>query len=264
MRGPVPSATIFVDADNTLWDTDRVFAEAQLQLLADVEQATGREAAPQRLSFLRELDQLLAERHHKGLRYPPRLLVQGLALALCGTALTKAVNAALVEGARPIDESEAAGIERRFFQSISQPPPLRPGVIAGLDALRAAGCLVLILTEGSYERVRSTAEANGLMGHFDRIIEAPKHPRLYERVKRLTGAPPRAFMVGDQLDRDIAPAKEAGLVTIYFPGGFTPRWAPNEDKVGPDYRISTFDQLVPIVLNDLRIGAEEKLASSGA
>lgn len=246
----LPRATIFVDADNTLWDTDRVFAEAQLQMLAEVEQVVGRAAPIERLRFLREFDQKLAERHHKGLRYPPRLLVQALALALSGTAPGKAVNAALIEGARPIDERDAAAIEERFLRGISQTPPLRTGVVDGLDALHAAGCLVLILTEGSSEQVRSTAEATGLIGHFDRIIEAPKQSRLYERVMRLTGAPQRAFMVGDQLDRDIAPAKRAGLVTIYFPGGFAPRWAPDEAEVGPDYRITSFYELVPIVLGE--------------
>lgn len=261
---PAATATIFVDADNTLWDTDRVFAEAQLQMLAEVEQITGRAAPPQRLGYLRELDQRLAERHHRGLRYPPRLLAQTLAMALSGTGPYKAVNGALVEGARPLEDSEVAGIERRFLEAISQPPPLRAGVIAGLDALRSAGCLVLILTEGSFERVRSTAEATGLIGHFDRIIEAPKQSRLYERVRRLTGAPDRAFMVGDQLDRDIAPAKEAGLVTVYFPGGFIPRWTPDEEKVGPDHRISSFDELVPIVLGNTVKGADGLLASSSA
>jgi hypothetical protein len=33
-------------------------------------------------------------------------------------------------------------------------------------------------------------------------------------------------MIGDQLDRDIGPAKEAGLRTIYFPGGFAPGGRP--------------------------------------
>lgn len=236
----LPAATVFVDADNTLWDTDRVFAEAQLALLASVQEATGGTAPGDPLPFIRQIDQGLAERHHKGLRYPPRLLIQAAALALTGVSQSRAVRAALVEGAHPLQETQALTIERDFFRAISQTPPPREGVIEGLNALRAAGCLVLVLTEGAIDRVRGTAEAAGLIGHFDRIIEAPKHPRLFARVRRLTGAPDRAFMVGDQLDRDIAPAKAAGLTTIYFPGGFTPRWAPDEGEIGPDYRISSF------------------------
>ena len=64
------------------------------------------------------------------------------------------------------------------------------------------------------------------------------HPRL----------PKRAFMIGDQLDRDIAPAKAAGLITVYFPGGFRPKWTPDESSIGPDFKVSDFMQAAQIVL----------------
>lgn len=243
-------ATIFVDADNTLWDTDGVFARAQLDLLDKIEAAAGRSAPAERLAFIRRFDQGLAQQHHKRLRYPPRLLVQATALGLGGAPSDKAVRAALLGGAHPVPEQQALSFERDFLEAIGRTPPLRPGVIEGLDALRAAGCLVLVLTEGSLERVRRTAEVAGLTGHFDRIIESPKQPSLYARIRRLTGAPERAYMIGDQLDRDIAPAKAAGLTTIYFPGGFQPRWTPREEEIGPDFRIDSFAQVPVIVLGE--------------
>ncbi|MBK6491620.1 MAG: HAD hydrolase-like protein [Sphingomonadales bacterium] len=79
------------------------------------------------------------------------------------------------------------------------------------------------------------------------IVEGVKRPDLYRRILRLTGTL-EAFMVGDQLDRDIAPAKAAGLETIYFPGGFQPRWLPAVGKVGPDYTIASFAEVPDIVL----------------
>jgi putative hydrolase of the HAD superfamily len=54
-------------------------------------------------------------------------------------------------------------------------------------------------------------------------------------------------MIGDQLDRDIRPAKEAGLRTIYFPGGFRPGWEVDEQSVRPDFRIDRFDAVPTIV-----------------
>jgi putative hydrolase of the HAD superfamily len=54
-------------------------------------------------------------------------------------------------------------------------------------------------------------------------------------------------MVGDQLDRDIAPAKEAGLTTIYFPSGFKPKWMPLEAEVRPDFKIESFAEVPAIV-----------------
>ena len=54
-------------------------------------------------------------------------------------------------------------------------------------------------------------------------------------------------MVGDQLERDIRPAKEAGLRTIYFPGGFKPKWEASSNNVHPDYQISSFAEVPAIV-----------------
>ena len=55
------AACIYTDADNTLWDTDAVFREAQLGLLNDVENLSERSLSrSDRLEFLREYDQAIA------------------------------------------------------------------------------------------------------------------------------------------------------------------------------------------------------------
>lgn len=49
----VVSCVVFIDADNTLWDTNGVYAEAQLALLAAVESTVGqRVLARDRLGWL--------------------------------------------------------------------------------------------------------------------------------------------------------------------------------------------------------------------
>ena len=243
-------ATVFVDADNTLWDTDGVFATAQLNLLEGVERAIGEVSGQSdRLAFVRIVDQCIAERHHAGLRYPPRLLIDGLTAALRGEDLARASRLALTGSLKVRLSDELSGnIEQAYFADLGQQPALRPGVEIGLRALEEAGCTVLIVSESAREKVERTAERLGLKGHFTRIIEGAKRPDLYARVLRLTNAPSPAFMVGDQLDRDIVPAKAAGLATIYFPGGFQPRWSPAVEKVGPDHIIASFAELPDIVL----------------
>ena len=73
---------LLADADNTLWDTDSVFAEAQLVLLDETERVTRtRCATDDRLAFVRAYDQALASRHHLHLKYPPQMLVAALACA---------------------------------------------------------------------------------------------------------------------------------------------------------------------------------------
>lgn len=246
-------ATVFVDADNTLWDTDSIFASAQLHLLANVESAAGiSTTAEDRLAFIREFDQQLAERHHKGLRYPPRLLARAAAFGLMGISAARAARSAWTGDIRPpLDEALERRFEQEFVAAISRNPELRPGVIEGLDRLLEAGCIVLVITESAEAKVAAIAQRLGLEGHFTRIIEGKKRPELYERLVRLTGKPTHGFMIGDQLDRDIAPAKAAGLTTIYFPGGFKPRWLPSEDQVPPDFRVESFSEVPQIVFDAL-------------
>jgi putative hydrolase of the HAD superfamily len=251
---PGAVATVFVDADNTLWDTDGVYAAAQLKLLAAVEDAIHvRAGAPDRLAYVRVLDQDLAQRHHAGLRYPAKLLAHALASGLQGQDAPTAVRRALLEldhgGALEAPAAEAATSE--FFAALKALPPLRPGVEQGLRNLRDMRCLVIVVTEGAQARIASTANALGVTPYIDRLIEAPKQRRLYERVARLSHAPQPMFMVGDQLQRDIAPAKEAGLETIYFPGNFTPKWEPAEDLVRPDHRVTNFNDVAQIVADRL-------------
>lgn len=243
-------AAVFVDADNTLWDTDQVYAAAQLTMLAQTETALGKKStAEDRLAFVRASDQAIAARHYLGLRYPPRLLVRALAYALCGMPSDIAAKAArLGADPSPLASEAEAEIEQGFSAMLKKTPALRPGVIEGLKMLERAGTTTLIVSESSRAKVEATAATLGLKGHFTRVIEGQKRPELYRRILRLIGNPEHAFIIGDQLDRDIGPAKEAGLITIYFPGGFAPRWTPEEAKVGPDFRVSSFVEAASIIV----------------
>jgi putative hydrolase of the HAD superfamily len=241
--------TIFVDADNTLWDTDRVFADAQLGLLEQIETAAEKKASgDDRLAFVRAVDQALAERHHDGLRYPPRLLARALAEALGGLAPQRAARRALLDGpALALPPEVALDAEQSFFACLASGPEVRTGVIETLPGLHDAGHRLFVITEGSRVKAQQTLERLALNSFFDRLIEGKKRPELYRRILKLAGSPDDAFMVGDQLDRDIAPAKAAGLQTIYFPGGFAPKWAPDEESVRPDFRITSFAELPGII-----------------
>jgi putative hydrolase of the HAD superfamily len=57
----------------------------------------------------------------------------------------------------------------------------------------------------------------------------------------------RHMMVGDQIDRDIEPAKAAGFETVYFPSAFLSYWNVNQQSTA-DHQISRFDELVPFIV----------------
>lgn len=109
MSHPNVEAWIYTDADNTLWDTNAVFADAQLYLLEHAEKIAGQptpSATP--LEYLRRYDQAIAKRHHLRLRYPPALLIRALVMGLQGAASEDAAAAVMVTGALPSAEEEIA------------------------------------------------------------------------------------------------------------------------------------------------------------
>ena len=226
------------DADNTLWDTDAVYRNAQFSLLEQVEALVGLQAdAEDRLAYVREVDQLLAQGHHSGLRYPPSLLILGLKSRLAGAPLDGAVRQALVGDASA--QGEQQKIVQGFFANLSKRALLRPGVTEGLARLSDAGQQVVIATEGAKDKIEGLLEVHGLGAYTHSVLSAPKAAPLYARLAKTTAG--LKMMVGDQLDRDIEPAKAAGFVTAWFPGGFTPRWS-SRLSVAADLEITSFDQ----------------------
>lgn len=252
---------VFVDADNTLWDTDGIFAAAQLELLEHVERLVDKRTGEDgRLEFVRRLDQAIAERHHSGLRYPPRLLVQAVALALSGVEIETAARFARID-TRPagtVSELQAEKIQSAFLRALHRLPELRVGVADGLRRLAATGRTIIVVTEAAPGKSKQIAIEHRIDQYISKVVEAPKHARLYRRVQKLVGSSSMGFMVGDQLERDIRPAKEAGLTTIYFPGGFRPRWEYEANLAFADYVVKSFLEVPGIVVeHDQRRAARQ-------
>lgn len=244
-------AHLFTDADNTLWDTDKVFAAAQLDMLRQMERLTGHDA-PQDddrgLTFLRELDQRIAETHPDHLRYPPALLARGLSMVLQGQNVDEALALIAGPAVRPDEAFESA--QARFLESIASLPPLRSGVREGLSALSKAGVPITIVTEERPERCRRFVSGHHLEHLIGEIASVRKTSAAYHDLKRAAGSA-RCFMVGDQIDRDIVSAESAGFATFYFPGGFAPYWNANLD-VGNAKTIDRYDAIVPDILSETR------------
>lgn len=255
--GRTDQPVIFVDADNTLWDTDKVFAGAQLELLCAVEDVCEAKAKTfDRLDFIRSIDQELAARHHLGLRYPPRLLILALSQMLQGTLVKEAAKKAWVgiKDNNTLSIQAIGEIEKQYFENLCKTPPLMPGVKTGLSELRVSSFKILILTEGHKERVSRIAQAHGIMPIVDRVIEAKKDSRLFERILRLVGNPKIAVMIGDQVTKDILPASQAGLRTIYIPGNFKPSWEDATPNTLIDFQVHSFAEVPEAIRRICRMG----------
>jgi putative hydrolase of the HAD superfamily len=201
-----------------------------------------------RLAFVRDVDQDIAAIHHGRLRYPASLLARALSLRLQGVEARDASRIVCrSHDRRELAKGEAAKLEEDFYADLKAHPPLRKGVADGLAELSVLDLRPLIVTEGHKKRCEELLSVYGLEDFLEGLVEAPKQSGLFSRLLRLHGGYHRGFMVGDQLDRDIAPAKEVGFTTLYFPSGFVPKWSLDIELIQPDYQIFSFAEVPQII-----------------
>lgn len=229
-------STVYIDADNTLWGTDAVYRAAQLRLLEHTERIAGLTTqSTDRLKFVRDYDQAIASRHHEHLRYPPGLLAHALTLGLRGASAVEAASQVLHRGDLP----EARDAITDFVTVLKQAPTLLPGVEEGMRLAENQGLRMYIVTEGAQERVIKTLSHYGLLKQTSQVLSATKTTALYQRLEKLARGSVVA-MIGDQLDRDIIPASEAGLVSIWIPSAFAPEWTDARQSSRASYVAASF------------------------
>jgi putative hydrolase of the HAD superfamily len=233
---------VVLDADNTLWDTNRLFAEAQLGMLQEIcsqLKITPQIADP--LKFVRDIDQSIAAKHPAGLKYPPQLLAEGIINAL-STTNKRSLGS---QRNRQMLCNKAAEV---YLAKIREVPRLRPGVAQGLRSLRKLGARTVICSEGVNESLLRNLNELGVLGYVEKLIVAAKSPEVFKQLSdEFNPYRKMQFSVGDQLDRDIQYAKSAGYKTVYFPGDFKPSWSPALSTVQPDITIDSFALLPPRV-----------------
>lgn len=233
---------VLCDADNTLWDTDAVFASAQERVLELVESKVGKRCESEdRLGFVRRYDQAIATRHHLHLRYPPILLVLSLAEGLHGCAPESAA-ALVIAGRHPsnsVTVSNAEIMVADYLGLLNAVPRLLPRVEEGLSLARESHLALFVLTEGRVSTQQKIIERHRLSGHFEGVFEVPKNAASFERLRERFAAA-RVTVIGDQPDRDIEPARQAGLSAVLVPSRFRPSWNKEDHALQASYVASDF------------------------
>lgn len=238
------------DADNTLWDTNSAYTNAQLNLLHRVEEALQLKIDHgDRLQYIRDIDQRISKLHHLGLRYPTEILVSALTKQLQGIPSETAIKRSLLEGTNH-NNKLAKALSDEFQKQSGITPPLREGVLEGLEKLHQQGATIVVATEGSLNRVKRHLRDHNIEHLISLCIESPKSRALYERIAKLH-QDKQAWSIGDQVARDIQPAIEAGFRTIYFPGGFNPFWQESATLTAETKTVSNYKTGVEIALKIL-------------
>lgn len=221
-----PRCVLIVDADNTLWDTNEVFARAQLRLLEATEEAVGRMcSALDRLEFVRSYDQAIAAKHHRHLNYPAQLLVAAIGAGLCGMDPFSAAEC-VIRGrvlSHKLLEAQVGDVLAAYRHALTEIPALLPSVREAIELARSSDMAVFVMTEGKIDHQRRSLSEHGLAQFVLSIGEMRKTATQFERLRhRFKQA--EVVVIGDQLDRDIVPARRAGCRTVLVPSRFKPRW----------------------------------------
>ena len=249
------SCFIVLDADNTLWDTDRLFAEAQTAMLNNICSYMG--IAPKldnTLKFVREIDQSIAASHPAGLKYPPELLASRLIKAVLKISGRSEKS---LKNKRILMKKLAVA----YLSKIREVPKLRTGVQEGLRNLRKLRARAVVCSEGVNESLLRNLNELGVLGYIEKVVVTPKSPEVFKSLAdKFNPNRKLQLCVGDQLDRDIRNAKRAGYKTVYFPGNFRPNWLPGVETIKPDVTIDSL-ALLPGKVRVLKQKGTRRLAS---
>ena len=163
-------------------------------------------------------------------------------------AWTKIVAHALAGIGHPGD-GLAAGVAEAFAASRWERMDLFPGVREALGRLRERGVPLALVTNGDKRQQRRKIERYDLAGFFDVIViegefgvGKPEEPVYRHVLGALAVAPAAAWMVGDNLEWDVAAPQRLGLHAAWVdaPG----RGLPEGSPVRPDRILRAFPEFL--------------------
>jgi putative hydrolase of the HAD superfamily len=124
-----------------------------------------------------------------------------------------------------------------------------PGAIETLDAMRARGIPMALLTNGEAKQQRGNVERFGLAAYFDCIViegefgaGKPDERVFRHALAALSCRPESTWMIGDNLEADIAPAVSLGLHTVWVDAERT--GLPQDAAVRPHRIVQAIRELV--------------------
>lgn len=179
-----------------------------------------------------------------------------------GRGIPNLVKRALAASLEVADDSvpppQAAldSFRRHYARENGRNAALYPGVIEGLEALKAAGFPLAVITNKAGAFTLPLLESTGLAGYFDVVVSGDLLPRtkpdampLIWACGRLGVSPADALFIGDSVN-DFRAARAAGCHVFLLPYGY------NE---GRDVQELECDAIVPTVA-----AAAQRIAYRGA
>ncbi|MCZ7456105.1 HAD family hydrolase [Streptomyces sp. WMMC940] len=133
----------------------------------------------------------------------------------------------------------------RYCTDIAAAVSCPPGVLAGLEELRAVGWRIGVATNGAADIQWAKLRATGIADRVDAVciseeagVRKPDPALFFEAVRRCGGLRDgdRAWMVGDSAVNDIGGGQAAGLRTVWVDRDTWPETLAEPDHQVPDAR----------------------------
>jgi len=216
---------LIFDADDTLWDSNIHFLEAEARFVAELVAAGAGQTAAVRAALRRRELEII--RSHGYGREPFVVLMRTVAADLAPP------------GARDVVVAAVEGIAGDF---LARECALMPDVAQTLDELAARHHLILFTKGHPREQMRKL-DRSGLRRHFSHVEVPPeKDEAAYRRLVEAAGLDrTRTFMIGNSPRSDINPALRAGLRAIFIPHPHT--WELEHEEIDLD------DERVTVITN---------------
>ena len=261
MKDTLAPFVLVVDGDNTLWDTNAVFENAQFNMLRNLKKQNLNIDPVSEFSTLREFDDILVKHYNKH-EYDFSILAFSLYLFFKGLERDEAIRRAreAFDNRLDVDGMDLAmECGNRFKKKLRDFPRLFEGAKRALQDLRRHGCVIILSSEGDKERVRRIIEHYSIESCFDFILNGEKSVGQFEKAKKLgiriwrmrhprVDTIPETIVIGDLLDRDIKFGNLIGAITIYKPGGYKGRQTPRSKDEIPAYEINEMHEVVNVLL----------------
>lgn len=139
---------------------------------------------------------------------------------------------------RPVPEFLPTYRERLFAAIDRELEPV-PGVVDALDRIERRGLATCVASSGTHDKMSRTLGRTGLLERFDgRIFSATQvergkpAPDLFVLAARSMGVEPARCVVVEDSRAGVAAARAAGMRSVGYAGGLTPRgWLEGPDTV---------------------------------
>ncbi len=180
--------------------------------------------------------------------------------SMIGHGVRKLVERAYAACGRPLDDAELdaefATMMEIYFSHLTVLTRLMPGAREAVDALRADGVALALVTNKPQRFSEAILDHFGLLDAFGAVIggdagyvKKPAPDMLLAALERLGVAAGEAAMIGDS-GADVESARAAGLPVVIVEGGYTTVPAA---ELGADAVVASLDEVVS-ALRELDFG----------